>query len=57
MQHSVHRKSICRIQYIGRIYAGLSTWEEYMQDSVHRNSICSIQYIGRVYAGLSTWEE
>jgi hypothetical protein len=46
MQDSVNRMSICRIQYMGRVYAGFSTWEEYMQDSVHRKSICRIEYIG-----------
>ena len=48
MQESVHGKSICRIQYIGKVYAGLSIWEVYMQDSVHGKGICSIQYMGSV---------
>jgi hypothetical protein len=54
MQYSVHRKSICKIQYMGRVYARLSTWEEYMQVSVHGKSICKIKYVGRVYAVFST---
>jgi hypothetical protein len=39
---------------MGRVYAGFSTWEEYMQDSGHRKSICWIEYVGIVHAGFST---
>jgi hypothetical protein len=54
VQDPVHRKSIYRTQYIGIVYSGFNTWEEYMQYSVIIKSISRSQYMGRVYAGFST---